>query len=173
MNKIVFAGPMGAGKTTAITTVSDVPPISTEVKATDAEVQKRKETTTVSMDYGYLVLEDNTRVHLYGTPGQERFSYMWPILTEGALGLVLLLDNANNDPLADLRFYLDAFTDFIQKTGVVIGITRCDLSQTHTLTDYQAIMMEYGLVFPVFEIDPREANDVKTLLHALLAILQY
>jgi len=173
MNKIVFAGPMGAGKTTAITTVSDVPPISTEVKATDAEVQKRKETTTVSMDYGYLVLEDNTRVHLYGTPGQERFSYMWPILTEGALGLVLLLDNANNDPLADLRFYLDAFTDFIQKTGLVIGITRCDLSQSHTLADYQAIMMEYELVFPVFEIDPREANDVKTLLHALLAILQY
>ncbi len=173
MNKIVFTGPMGAGKTTAIATVSDVPPIYTEVKATDAEVQQRKETTTVSMDYGYIVLEDNTRVHLYGTPGQERFSYMWPILTEGALGLVLLLDNANDDPIADLRFYLDAFSDFIEKTGVVIGITRCDISQKYSIADYQAVMMEHNLVFPLFEIDPREANDVKVLLHALLAILQY
>jgi len=129
MDKIIFTGPMGSGKTTAISSVSDVPPIFTEVKATDDEVKQHKETTTVSMDYGCMCLEDKTRIHLYGTPGQKRFNYMWPILTSGGLGLVLLLDNAADDPIKDMLYYLDAFADFIEKTTVVIGVTRCDVSQ--------------------------------------------
>ena len=173
MNKIIFTGPMGAGKTTAIATVSDVPPIFTEVKATDDEVKQRKETTTVSMDYGYIVLDDQTKVHLYGTPGQKRFSYMWPILTEGGLGLVLLLDNAAENPINDMFYYLDAFADFIEKTTVVIGVIRCDVSQKVHIQDYQNSLMEKELVYPIFEVDSREANDIKTLLHALLAMLQY
>jgi len=173
MNKIIFTGPMGSGKTTAISTVSDVPPIFTEVKATDDEVKQRKETTTVSMDYGYISLDDETRVHLYGTPGQKRFSYMWPILTEGGLGLVLLLDNAAEDPIKDMHYYLEAFGDFIEKTTVVIGVTRCDVSQRVKIEDYQNSLMEREQVYPVFEVDSREAGDIKILLHALLALLQY
>src|SRR5262245_30126910 len=77
--KIVFAGPMGAGKTTAICAISDVPPVSTEVRNTDQRVCA-KEATTVALDFGQLRLEDGTVVMLYGTPGQERFSFMWDIL---------------------------------------------------------------------------------------------
>lgn len=73
MDKIIFTGPMGAGKTTAIAAISEIPPISTEVRCTD-EAQALKETTTVAMDYGYFTLEDSSRIHLYGTPGQERFN---------------------------------------------------------------------------------------------------
>ena len=171
MDKIIFTGPMGAGKTTAISSISDIPPISTEVRCSD-DAQLRKETTTVAMDYGYFSLDDGSRVHLYGTPGQERFDYMWTILTKGGIGLVLLLDNARPDPLADLTFYLDAFKDFIQQTGAVIGVTRMDVSNHTSLDDYRNTLFARDQIYPVFEVDARQPNDVKILIHALLAILQ-
>jgi uncharacterized protein len=172
MDKIIFTGPMGAGKTTAIASISEIPPISTDVRCSDEEGINRKENTTVAMDYGYISLGEGERIHLYGTPGQSRFDYMWTILTRGGIGLVLMLDNARPDPLADLTFYLDAFKDFIAQTGVVIGVTRFDVSQKLTLFDYQQALMQRGQIVPIFEIDARQPNDVKVLIHALLAILQ-
>lgn len=171
MDKIIFTGPMGAGKTTAIGAISEVPPISTDVRCSD-EALKRKETTTVAMDYGYITLEDSTRIHLYGTPGQQRFDYMWTILTKGGIGLVLLIDNAAPNPLADLEFYLESFNDFIQQTAAVIGVTRMDVAKRHSLDEYSQRLLERGQILPVFEVDVRNANDVHILIHALLAILQ-
>ncbi len=84
-HKIIFAGPVGAGKTTAIKSLSDIPVMTTDEDATDMTTN-RKPQTTVAMDYGLLKLEGGERVHLYGTPGQERFDFMWDILTEGGLG---------------------------------------------------------------------------------------
>jgi uncharacterized protein len=173
MEKIIFTGPMGAGKTTAITSISEIPPIATEVNCSD-EALARKDSTTVAMDYGYFSLDDGMRIHLYGTPGQERFNYMWKILSVGGIGLILLLDNANttSSPLDDMVFYLDAFEDFISTTGVVIGVTRMDVSRRLLLEDYHSKLLERGQIFPVFEVDVRQSNDVKILIHALLAILQ-
>lgn len=171
MEKIIFTGPMGAGKTTAIASISEIPPISTDVRCSD-EAAARKETTTVAMDYGYFNLEDGIRIHLYGTPGQERFNYMWRILSQGGIGLIVLIDNANPAPLDDMVFYLDAFDEFIQATGAVIGVTRMDVSRRLQLEDYRNKLLERGQIFPVFEVDARQANDVKILIHALLAILQ-
>lgn len=171
MEKIIFTGPMGAGKTTAIASISEIPPISTDVRCSD-EASDRKETTTVAMDYGYFNLEDDVRIHLYGTPGQERFNYMWRILSLGGIGLILLIDNANPSPLDDMVFYLDAFDEFIQATGVVIGVTRMDIDRRLQLEDYRNKLLERGQIFPIFEIDARQSNDVKILIHALLATLQ-
>lgn len=170
-NKLIFTGPMGAGKTTAIATISEVPPIRTETKTSD-EAQARKETTTVALDYGYFTLDDGSRVHLYGTPGQERFDYMWSILTQGGIGLILLIDNARPAPLEDLVFYLHAFRQFIEQNGIVIGVTRTDVSAALSLDAYHAKLLELGYNVPLFEVDPREPGDVKTLVFALLAALQ-
>ena len=76
------------------------------------------------MDYGEITLDDGQKLRLYGTPGQERFRFMWDIITAGGLGLVLLLDGSRPDPLADMTTYLDNFADFIESTAVVIGVTR-------------------------------------------------
>lgn len=169
--KIIFTGPVGAGKTTAIGSVSDEAPVSTDVDCSTQKEKEIKDTTTVAMDYSYIQLDDLTRVHLFGTPGQKRFDFMWKILTQGGLGLVLLINNDHPSPIEQLGFYLDAFKEFIEQTGVVIGITRTGLADKATLTDYQQYLMERGQIYPVFEIDARSTQDVKVLLNALLAVI--
>jgi signal recognition particle receptor subunit beta len=87
--KFVFTGCVNAGKTTAIAAISEVVPVSTEVKPSEESVIKRKSTTTVAMDYGELTLDNGEKIYLYGTPGQRRFDFMCSILTQGALGLII------------------------------------------------------------------------------------
>jgi signal recognition particle receptor subunit beta len=123
-HKILFTGTMGAGKTTAIAAVSEIAPIRTEVRNSDASVAKA--TTTVGLDYGELTLDNGEKLRLYGTPGQIRFDFMWRILARGALGLVILVDNSRPDPLADLDVYLDGFAELIEKTACVIGVGRTE-----------------------------------------------
>lgn len=169
-HKIIFTGPVGAGKTTAIASISDIPVVKTEANATD-EVMLRKSNTTVAMDYGSLNLGEGAKVHLYGTPGQERFSFMWDILTIGGVGLVLMLDNAREDPLADLEFFLDAFKPFIEKNAVVIGVARMDVSPRPGLYTFHKKLFELNMNVPIFEVDARERKDIKMLLLGLLASL--
>lgn len=171
MDKIIFTGPVGAGKTTAIGAISETPPVGTDVQCTD-QYRQLKEKTTVAMDYSYITLEDGTRIHLYGTPGQERFSFMWNILTQGGIGLVLLINRDHSDPIAQMEFYLDAFKDFINETGVVIGITRSGMDNNTSIDDFQQKLLQRQQIFPVFEVDARSTDDVKLLIHALLAVLQ-
>jgi signal recognition particle receptor subunit beta len=171
-NKIIFAGPVGAGKTTAIGAVSDILVVGTEARASD-DVAQRKNTTTVAMDYGVLNLADGEKVHLYGTPGQERFSFMWEILSEGAMGFVILIDSARPDPMADFELYVNAFRKLISKCGdaAVIGVTRTELNpRTDLLDRLNERLAAMKLSIPVFEVDGRKREDVKQALLALLTL---
>lgn len=165
--KIIFTGPVGAGKTTAIASISDIEPFQTEEFASD-ETKKMKANTTVALDYGLIKLEDGECIHLYGTPGQERFDFMWDILTEGGIGLILLLNNNNPDPVKDLEFYLNAFKDFISETSIAIGVTRMDDQPRPNLDDYHKVLEKHQLICPVFEVDARNAKDIIMLTMALL-----
>lgn len=169
--KIIFAGPVGAGKTTAVTAASDIPPVRTDAAASD-EVRALKPNTTVAMDYGAMKLADGSTIHLYGTPGQQRFDFMWEILTEGGIALILLIDNSRGDPLKELRFYLGAFSGFIRKTSVAIGVTHVDLAATPSLSDYQQELDRAGFgCVPVFEVDARARRDVCLLIEAVLSVI--
>lgn len=165
--KILFAGPVGAGKTTAIYSLSDDPPVSTDESASDM-AKGRKPSTTVALDYGVLHLAGGEKIHLYGTPGQERFDFMWDILSSGGLGLILLLDNTRADPFQDMRFFLDAFKNFIEQTRVVIGVTQMDISAHPTIEDYYKQLETMGKKIPIFEVDARVRKDMTVLLQALL-----
>ncbi len=165
--KIIFTGPVGAGKTTAIDSISDVPPIKTDSTATDM-TKNRKKATTVAMDYGIMNLDDGEKIHLYGTPGQERFDFMWDILTVGGIGLILLLDNSRADPFQDMKFFLDSFSGFISETSVAIGVTQMDLSSKPSINDYHKKLQELNLKPAVFSVDARVKNDVSLLVQALL-----
>lgn len=169
--KIIFTGPVGAGKTTAISSISDSAPVKTDTKASDM-TKSRKEQTTVAMDYGVLKLDDGEQIHLYGTPGQERFDFMWDILTSGGIGLVLLVDNTRENPTNDLKFFLNAFKSFIAETGVVVGITQMDKKNKPQLDDYRIELEKMSLgSTAVFEVDARERKDVSLLVQALLFTL--
>jgi uncharacterized protein len=166
-HKIIFTGPVGAGKTTAIASISDIEPIRTDESASDM-TQKRKSNTTVAMDYGMIRIGPTEKVHLYGTPGQERFDFMWEILTKGGIGLVLLLDNTRPSPFDDLKFYLNAFQEFIESTRLVVGVTQMDNNASPTIDDYVRQMKDLDIHAPVFEVDARRRDDVSSLIQALL-----
>jgi len=165
--KIIFTGPVGAGKTTAITSLSDVPMVKTDEAASDM-TKERKAETTVAMDYGIMLLNGGEKIHLYGTPGQERFDFMWDILTAGGIGLVLLLDNSRADPFKDMIFFLKSFSGFIQRTGVAIGVTQMDVNTRLTIDDYHQELQKLDMKVPVFSVDAREKNDVSILVQALM-----
>ena len=165
--KIIFTGPVGAGKTTAIAAISDIPPICTNEEASDM-TRERKQSTTVAMDYGVMKINQDERIHLYGTPGQERFNFMWEILTEGGVGLILLLDNARPNSFGDMHFFLGAFKNFIGKNKVVIGITRTDITPAPGIEDYHRELQGTGMNVAIFEVDARKREDILMLLKALL-----
>ena len=166
-NKIIFTGPVGAGKTTAIGAISDIPPVITDATASDMTLN-RKGYTTVAMDYGVLNLDDGAKIHLYGTPGQERFDFMWEILSNGGIGLVLLLDNSRPNPEKDMQFFLEAFKDMLRTAPVVIGVTKTDIKAFPTVGTYAKILEKMGMRPPIFEIDGRNREDVKNLVMAML-----
>jgi len=165
--KIVFAGPVGAGKTRAIRSLSDIDVVSTEADASD-EVREIKRTTTVAMDYGVMRLGNGDQVRLYGAPGQKRFDFMWEILTENALGLVLLIKASVADPVAELREYLQAFRPLIERTAVVVGITHTD--ECHVLVRHLLVkeMQRQGIPACVMDADARSRPDVAMLVKTLL-----
>ena len=165
--KIIIAGPVAAGKTTAINIVSDIDAVNTDENSTDATKHLKQET-TVAMDYGLLLLSDGSAVHLYGAPGQDRFDYMWDILGQGALGLVLLINNNVPLPLKELDHFLNAFSELITKTALVIGITKMDIQEKPSIEQYHQHLAKKGMNIPVFEVDARDKNDIQVLLRVLL-----
>lgn len=170
--KIVITGTMGSGKTTAISAISGVKTISTDVRTSNAGESNIKPTTTAAMDYGELVLDEGEVLRLYGTPGQERFEYMWGILARGALGLIVLVDNSRADPLADAEMYLNNFAELIANTGAVIGVGRLDTHPAPGLDDYSEMLMRRDLAIPVLSVDVRKRDDVMQMLDALLSTLE-
>lgn len=169
-HKIILTGTMGAGKTTAIAAVSEVPPIVTDVTNTDRSVDKAL--TTVGFDYGLLTLDNGDRIRLFGTPGQERFRFVWPVVAKGAIGLIILLDNSRPDPLADLRVYLDGFAQELASMPCVIGVGR---SETHPQPGLDAVALALeaqGHVFPILPVDVRQRDDVVLLIDVLLSQLE-
>ncbi|MGZ8245518.1 GTP-binding protein [Methylomagnum sp.] len=171
--KLVFTGSVGAGKTTAISAISEVPPVTTDVRASEAEVAARKSTTTVAMDYGLLTLANGVKLHLYGTPGQRRFDFMCHILTKGALGLIILLDNTHPDPMGELDYYLNLNAAFLRTSAAVVGVTHCDMKARPSIQDYYDGLAERGDPWPVVHVDARDAGDVSILIRTLLAQLEF
>lgn len=161
--KLVISGPVGAGKTTFVQTISETPVVATEAEASE---DIGKQYTTVAFDFGTLRL-DGQDVHLYGTPGQDRFNFMWEVLCEGALGLVLLVAGDRPQDFAHARNMLDFITSRIP-VPFLVGVTRQDQPQVWQPGD---VALYFGLPeAQVVGLNATDADEVRLTLASLLEL---
>ena len=168
--KIVFTGPMGAGKTKAIASLSDTPVLSTDVQNTDLDAHANT-VTTVGMDYGELTVEGGTNIGLYGTPGQERFSFLWPILVQGALGVIILVDHSAVDSVQVMARYLATF-DKIYQGRIIIGVSHIDDNPERPFDIYREWLRDNERNLPIFPVDMRKKEDVLLLVETIITTLE-
>ena len=122
--KIVVTGPFAAGKTTLIRTISEITVLSTEKDITD-ETKSRKAETTVAMDFGRITIDHDLVLYLFGTPGQDRFDFMWEILGEGMLGYVLAARRRATGVAREAVGILAAFQK-MAKVPFVVALNRAE-----------------------------------------------
>lgn len=163
--KIVVTGPFAAGKTTLIRTISEITVLSTERGITD-ETRSRKAETTVAMDFGRITIDRELVLYLFGTPGQERFDFMWEILGEGMLGYVLLVDSSRPETLDEAAHILEAFRR-MARVPFVVALNRTGEPGAVGEHDVRAAL-DLGAHVPVVPCDATDKESVKGVLLALL-----
>ena len=163
--KIVVTGPFAAGKTTLIRTISEITVLSTERGITDS-TRSRKAETTVAMDFGRITIDRELVLYLFGTPGQDRFDFMWEILGEGMLGYVLLVDAERPDSLEEAIGILGAFRR-MARVPFVVALNRSagmDQQQEDEIRQQLGLEPEVALL----ACDATDKESVKAVLLALL-----
>lgn len=169
MIKVVVAGPFGAGKTTFVTAASSGMVLSSESDVSDA-TKALKDNTTVAMDHG--IVEDvapGVSVSLIGTPGQERFTFMWPILAEGMDAYVMLVDASRLQSAAQLKRAVRFFGELDPDAPYVIAANRWDES---SMTRDE--LAEFLAVDPdsIVSCDPRSPAECRALLGQMVEIVE-
>ena len=163
--KVVVTGPFNAGKTTFIKAVSEITVLSTERQVSDTSGEGSGET-TVAMDFGRITISDDVVLYLFGTPGQERFSFMWETLSEGMLGFVLLVDAEDKESFEDAKSMI-AFFRNMSDVPFVVAANKVPATDMKTLRAVRsAIALDDEI--PLLPVDARERESVKAVLLGLL-----
>ncbi|PRY01740.1 hypothetical protein CLV72_101324 [Allonocardiopsis opalescens] len=169
--KIVIAGGFGAGKTTLVGSVSEIPPVTTEAIMTaasndvdDTSATPNKTTTTVAMDFGRITIDQQLIMYMFGTPGQSRFWFMWDDLVRGAVGAVVVVDC---NRLAESFDAVDYFEN--KQIPYVVALNRFDGQLAYTV-DQVREALEIPESVPVIDFD---ARDRRSSGRVLVTMLEY
>jgi signal recognition particle receptor subunit beta len=167
--KILVAGGFGVGKTTLVASVSEIPPLSTEELLTEASVGvddlvgiEDKKTTTVALDFGRITISPRLVLYLFGTPGQDRFWFMWDELARGAIGAIVLIDTRR----LDTSF---AAIDFFERREVpfIVAVNNFDGSHHYEPEEIRsALAISEGV--PIVKADARQRDSSKLALIKLI-----
>jgi signal recognition particle receptor subunit beta len=167
--KILVAGGFGAGKTTLVASVSETAPLRTEELLTDQGVGvddvsgvEAKRTTTVAMDFGRITIRDEFVLYLFGTPGQERFWFMWDEVAFGSLGAVVLADTRR---LADCFPSVDYFER--NSTPFIVAVNCFEGAPSYDLDEVQ-LALNLDSKVPVMLCDARNKDSCKNVLITLV-----
>ncbi|MGW6454320.1 GTP-binding protein [Streptomyces sp. NPDC055078] len=168
--RLVIAGAFGAGKTTLVGAASEITPLKTEEPLTAAAAGaidcldgvEHKSTTTVLMDFGRITLPQGLVLLLFGTPGQDRFRFLWDSLTRGALGAVVLADTRRlQDCYDSLQYFEDSGLPF------VVAVNQFDHAARYTADEVRtALQLDPGV--PVLLCDARDRHSARDVLIALV-----
>lgn len=171
--KIIVSGGFGVGKTTTVRALSEIEPLETEAAMTTMSVGvdvaaegSGKTTTTVAMDFGRVTLDESIVLYMFGTPGQDRFGFMWNDLCEGALGGIVLVDPGRID---------DCYTalDYFEKIGLphVLAVNYFNTGENQLTLNMVREMTDVDPEVPVVSIDARDRGQVRQAVLSLLTLV--
>jgi small GTP-binding protein len=170
--KVVIAGPFAAGKTQFINTVSEIKTVKTERRTQQSSEKSVKDYTTVAMDFGKVRIDDEHELYIFGTPGQFRFDFMWEILGEGALGIIILVDSTDPTTFHEARKIINFFQSRFP-VPIVVGANKQDLPNAWSPEDVRiALDIDEDEGIPVIPVSAIDKESVKNALLTLFEIIR-
>lgn len=167
--KIIVTGSFNSGKTEFIKCISEIDPITTDKPVTENGLKDIKNFTTVAIDFGTITIDKDIIIHIYATPGQERFKFIYDILEKNALALIVLGDMTSRESISNMYKYYREFMK-IKRLPAVFALTKKDLPNIIQDETLEQLLSNKPKEIPLIQISNKNKDEVKQAI--LLALQQ-